>query len=660
MSVKKQTEKTDMERLEKCNFDPERPCSKSTKSKKRYRRSELVNIYLKCFKGTKKSHLNNKNMKVLCSELKAFIDKKEYAKSQQSEKVKITSKKSKKKTNNSSEENLFKLPSRKKMKLSNLETPVISRTFEDYAVKDRIDLEKFIKILPRLRIKLTRPKATKLFFSITRDESDDKLDKEQFKYLINTFKRMHTRSPGKKIEFDARYNVDQDDKGKITGTPIKRDSEKLFEKTDEIFNTSSYRVKFVNDILAGNFPFQDISYRYTLKDDKVLRKSVSQNKPCNILNTVNKNGFLRYLTDELGVFGHPFLACNTPACDDKRVGIKIMPFESDIRERTIREHMDKMRIHDRDAAITNLLENDEERPESIEVNIIYLFSNFVLNSLTPHIMLPIMAFNCKVTDLVKNYNLSPLKRAYDGGRIYNLANVLISEWATGGNLKSFIKRNQAKWYSNPGLIYNVMFFQLIYTMSVIHKKYPGYRHNDMKVDNVLVTENIPSPDGTIRTGNFLYKFNNNYYLVPNIGFQIKLWDFDYSSIDNSKNDSQFDLHGHKVDGMEEYGIRYERNQYYDIHCFFNYLRMYVLNDRYTTAATSKFLNYVIPRNYQGYEKYSPVRLYWGRVVDQVEYLTSNQILEEQSKPGNFFGMFPISKKEAVGLKVIAFYDGDQS
>ena len=38
--------------------------------------------------------------------------------------------------------------------------------------------------------------------------------------------------------------------------------------------------------------------------------------------------------------------------------------------------------------------------------------------------------------------------------------------------------------------------------------------------------------------------------------------------------------GTKVEDMEEYGIRKTRNQYYDLHCFLNYLRLYVIGGEY--------------------------------------------------------------------------------
>ena len=71
-------------------------------------------------------------------------------------------------------------------------------------------------------------------------------------------------------------------------------------------------------------------------------------------------------------------------------------------------------------------------------------------------------------------------------------------------------------------------------LAIIQAKYPNFRHNDLKANNLLVNK----IGTTNMTSKFQYKINGQMYVVPNIGFQIKLWDFDFACIpgliENSK------------------------------------------------------------------------------------------------------------------------------
>ena len=107
-----------------------------------------------------------------------------------------------------------------------------------------------------------------------------------------------------------------------------------------------------------------------------------------------------------------------------------------------------------------------------------------------------------------------------------------------------------------------VYFSILSVLAIIQNKYPGFRHNDLKANNLLVHK-VP-----ISTTNnkFKYKINGQIYIVPCIGFQIKLWDFDFACIpgivDNSKVDAEW---------TNRINIKPEQNRYYDVHYFFNTL-----------------------------------------------------------------------------------------
>ena len=72
---------------------------------------------------------------------------------------------------------------------------------------------------------------------------------------------------------------------------------------------------------------------------------------------------------------------------------------------------------------------------------------------------------------------------------FDTAVILISEWANGGDLLDFLRRNYKKL---DLLHWKVIIFQILFTLAVIQKKYPGFRHNDLKANNILL-QVFPKP-----------------------------------------------------------------------------------------------------------------------------------------------------------------------
>ena len=167
--------------------------------------------------------------------------------------------------------------------------------------------------------------------------------------------------------------------------------------------------------------------------------------------------------------------------------------------------------------------------------------------------------------------------------------------------------------------WRIIFFQILSVLAIIHTKYPGFRHNDMKANNLLI-HNIDINSGTQK---YLYKINNMTYIVPNIGFQIKLWDFDFACIpgivDNSKVDAEW---------TDKINICPEQNRYYDIHYFFNTLTRKgflpeLLTDSAVPDKVKEFINRIIPEKYQTGKLVSER----GRILAKDEYLIPDEILK---------------------------------
>ena len=52
-----------------------------------------------------------------------------------------------------------------------------------------------------------------------------------------------------------------------------------------------------------------------------------------------------------------------------------------------------------------------------------------------------------------------------------------------------------------------IFFQLLSVLAIVQSKYPSFRHNDLKMNNLLVNEIAISP----KDNKYFYKINNKYY-----------------------------------------------------------------------------------------------------------------------------------------------------
>jgi|SaaInlV_165m_DNA_1040744.scaffolds.fasta_scaffold11865_3 hypothetical protein len=265
-----------------------------------------------------------------------------------------------------------------------------------------------------------------------------------------------------------------------------------------------------------------------------------------------------------------------------------------------------------------------KRPENAELLMIKLLSFFVRKKQSPHVILPITTFNTSIKpfinlpkdNIVNNKKFDQFVKKYKKGEYYDNVSVLISEWANSGDLLDYIKKNYKELKTKH---WRAIFYQFLSTLAVIQDKYPSFRHNDLKANNLLVHK-IP----TCKDNNkFKYKINGQVYIVPNIGFQIKLWDFDFACIpglvDNSKVDAEW---------TNRINVRPIKNRYYDVHYFFNtftkkgFFPEFWTDDCVSTRVRD-FVRRVVPLKYSTGKLVSDR----GRILVNEEYLTPDNILK---------------------------------
>jgi serine/threonine protein kinase len=268
--------------------------------------------------------------------------------------------------------------------------------------------------------------------------------------------------------------------------------------------------------------------------------------------------------------------------------------------------------------------NDIRRPENAELLMLRVLSYFVIHNMTPHVVLPIGTFNTSITPflslanngIVNSKKYDEFLEKYKKNEYYTDVSVLISEWANGGDLLDYLRNNYMKMSIRQ---WRVIFFQIISVLAVIQKKYPTFRHNDLKANNILI-QKIDMRD---KNNKFKYKINDRDYIVPNIGFQIKIWDFDFACIPNIVDNAKVN-----TSWCKKINITSEKNRYYDIHYFFNTLTKKGFLPQFFESSeipkkVKEFIRRVVPEEYaEG--KLTANR---GRILINKEYTTPEDLLK---------------------------------
>jgi hypothetical protein len=239
------------------------------------------------------------------------------------------------------------------------------------------------------------------------------------------------------------------------------------------------------------------------------------------------------------------------------------------------------------------------RPENSEICMLKLLSYFVIKSQTPHLILPIVTFNTSIKPFLTlqdeeviskdNAKYTEFISNYNEGLYYETVSIVISEWANRGDLSMFLKKN----YQRLKLIHwQCIFFQIISTLAIIQTKYPTFRHNDFKANNILISK-VDSCNKLL-----IYKVSNKEYILPAIGYNVYLWDFDFACIpgivDNSKVYQEW---------TNKINIKPIKNRYYDVHYFFCTL-IYkgflpeLVEDPIVPQEVKEFIEWIVPPEYR--------------------------------------------------------------
>jgi hypothetical protein len=283
---------------------------------------------------------------------------------------------------------------------------------------------------------------------------------------------------------------------------------------------------------------------------------------------------------------------------------------------------------------------DVRRPENAEILMIKTLSKLITDRITPHIILPYATFNTSIGFFVNLIDKEIVPKEckkyrefvdkYQKGHFYNEVSVLISEWANCGDLLDFLRKNSLQLTTT---FWRVIFFQVIAALAVIHNHFPSFRHNDLKANNILlhkVSRKAPV---------YTYNIDGYSFRVPNIGYLIKLWDFDFSCIpgvvENAKVDSEW---------TKKINITPVKNRYYDMHYFFNTLINKgfvpeIMESEKISTEIKEFINRVVPSKLRNSD--NKLVSSKGRILINREYTIPLKVLQKDP----FFKCFRCGKSK---------------
>ena len=259
-----------------------------------------------------------------------------------------------------------------------------------------------------------------------------------------------------------------------------------------------------------------------------------------------------------------------------------------------------------------------------------ILSYFVIKNQTPHIILPICTFYSHIKpfikidkSIIKHKRYEQFIENYKKHQYYEHVSILISEWADGGDLLDYFRKN----YKSMSLIqWKIIFFQILSVLAVIQNKYPSFRHNDLKANNILIQE-------IEKKHKYRYKINNQIYIIPSTGIMLKIWDFDFACIPNLVENKKV-----RSKWTNKLNICPEKNMYYDMHYFFNTLiKKSFLPELMTSSKipiqVKEFIRRVVPLELSEGKDVTDR----GRLLVKIEYTTPDFIL----KNDNFFEEFRV-------------------
>ena len=200
---------------------------------------------------------------------------------------------------------------------------------------------------------------------------------------------------------------------------------------------------------------------------------------------------------------------------------------------------------------SNININDFSRGELIDMKINYLLSELAINDIFKFILFPVFNFDTNIKKIkqlnesMSNVLEKEIKKERHEDTLYLQ---IFEHYYKLKTLNEYLKLNYKNFTTKH---WQILSFQILYALYKIQKNYESFRHNKLDLDSVYIYVLKETDKSNI------IKIKDKIYVIPNIGFEIKITFFYFSDIkgyaDNNDAPSK------------------NENQYYDVHYFYSHL-----------------------------------------------------------------------------------------
>lgn len=250
----------------------------------------------------------------------------------------------------------------------------------------------------------------------------------------------------------------------------------------------------------------------------------------------------------------------------------------------------------------------------------YILSELILLKNTKHIILPLINIDVKISDIEKiisdDIYYDKIKNLIKNNEIIDICCLQLREhFFKSINLVEYLEKNNC--------VFKGLLFQVIHTLAVLQKEFNGFRHNNLILKNIFIYLKKPDEGYTEYEG-----FKNDKFYLPNLGFDIKITNFENSVIPKFYEIKNSDSSKKKSKRLS----LNEPNQYYDIYTFLNDLISFkTLNE--CDATTLDFFNNFLPLKIRNNftnntELFKPIDLLYDKYFESYKnksHKTSNKI-----------------------------------
>ena len=325
-----------------------------------------------------------------------------------------------------------------------------------------------------------------------------------------------------------------------------------------------------------------------------------------------------------GASGSAFLICLDDFCKDKVV-IKI-------------------------SLISKYYKYNKSHPTLVDYLIGKKISELVNQNITPHINEVYTQFLCdintlkQINEIIMNKKISSLleNEKHFMKKYYNQFVIIFNKYAQG-DFYQYLKN-----YKITKIEHLSFLFMVCYTLTCIVYHNEGYRHNDLKPNNILININK-----NFNTNNLIeYKIFGKKYYLPELPITLKIHDFDFSFTNEIRNK--------KIGKLKQF-IHEETNPVYDIHYLINHL-ITILKLNNADLNIINMFTELLPDNTIGYNNEYTIKYRLTNYKKNIIDTNYNYIPKDLKSPAEMillYKNFNIFKKKNIDFKnkkIIKKYD----